>query len=336
MVRVTVHLKSGLGNRLFQLAAAATFAAKHHCELVVYDGLVEEPVHDKQANEFLWTVVKVPHMEGLPEQSVTVYGTYEALDLYEITSSSVIVLEGFFQDARFASALRPYVQDYLDSVTSSVPRRTNSVMVHVRLGDYNHQAPGNLHYIDIAKFYKRALAYVETSKLLEVFSDEPDKIETILGPSLEGRTYVVAPRGSLHMTLESMITCTGAVIANSTFSWWAAMFMTWTHPSAFVMMPSPWSRLETIWSTLSRATKYVEPAGLLVPGKDFGPDFDRWKALEFGGPTLVRSEWFIAAIVAILVCFVLWWFLGKKTVSLAMNAGLSAGVGLAKKAILGV
>ena len=331
MVRVTVHIKSGLGDRLFQLAAAATFAAMHNCEFVVYDGLVDP---DEQL-AFLWTLVKVPHMEGRPETSATVYGTYEALEAYELNGPAVIILEGFFQDARFARALKPYVQDYLDSVVSAVPRRANSVAVDVSFGTHR-LALGNLQYIDIQKFYKRALSYIETSKLIEVFSDQPEEIETIVGPFLEGRTYVVAPRASAAITLESMITCAGAVIANSTLSWWVAMFMTWTYEPAFVMMPSPWSRLQTVMSTLSRATKYVEPAGLLEPTKELGSDFNRWKAIEFGGPTLVRSEWIVVAVLGILAVGLFWWFLGKKTVRLAMNAGLSAGVGLAKKALLGV
>lgn len=328
--QVTVRLTSGLGNRFFQLAAAATYASAHGRELVIFDDWVPEAVHDNTANEVLWTIVKVPHLPTAPatNSQAIARGSYEAI-LEHISASELVILDGYFQDARFAHALRPYVQEFLNSVTREVPRLTNTVFVHVRLGDYKNMT-GNLHYIDIGRFYQRAIPLVETSKILEIYSDEPAKAEEIVGPYLDGHTYVMAPKGTLLQTLKHLITCSGAIIANSTFSWWAAQFMVWTYRFAFVMLPDPWSRLQIVPQVLSMISKRVEPVGIMVD-----PGSNQWKGIQFDAVTVLKSEVALfliisSAVIALLV------FLTYKSSIVRFGVRQVAGAGVSAIAMKGI
>lgn len=298
---MTVRLTSGLGNRFFQLAAAATYAAAHDRQLVIFDDWVPEAVHDASANEVLWTIVKATHVpHGPPSGTYTVVrGSYETILEHESTSE-LVVLEGYFQDARFAEGLRPYVQDFLNSVTRQVPRQSNIVFLHVRLGDYKHTT-GNMHYINIGRFYQRAIPLVETSKTFEIYSDEPAKAEEIVGPFLGKHNYAMAPRGELMTTLKHLISCSGAIIANSTFSWWAAQFMVWSWRFAFVMVPEPWRRLKVLPNLLWKISRRIEPIGtMVVPGSN------QWKGIEFDAVKVLGSEVIIvSAIVTAIVGIIL-------------------------------
>ena len=97
----------------------------------------------------------------------------------------------------------------------------NTIAVHVRLGDYRRQgtvAAGEDGWLLPRSYYDKALASLGADCTVAIFSDEPEAAREFLG-----RDVAYLSDGSdLKHDLFMMASCKRMVIANSSFSWWAA------------------------------------------------------------------------------------------------------------------
>lgn len=117
-----------------------------------------------------------------------------------------------------------------------------AVGVHVRRDDYVSNPSASRRYGSCSQdYYTRAVelikAAVEHPRFF-VFSDDPPWVRTQL--ELDGPTVVVSGQGGLtdHEELWLMSRCKHFIIANSTFSWWAAWLSTYERKS--VVAPRKW------------------------------------------------------------------------------------------------
>lgn len=172
---------------------------------------------------------------------------------------------GYFQSSTWAS--NPNVKNQMSRLyfgenrfpeLSAAARILAPVIVHVRLGDYVKE-----HGIGILdeRYYKEALSkivpmYDEAPVWL--FSDEPEKAINFLPQGFRERLTVIDHLGPFPLeTLEIMRNGGAYVIANSTFSWWAANLS--HQKKAHVIAPEPWFRnsespiniIPTNWMTTS-------------------------------------------------------------------------------------
>jgi hypothetical protein len=110
-----------------------------------------------------------------------------------------------------------------------------TVAVHVRLGDYRQQpAFGDSEqggWVLPREYYQRALEMAGTRRPIALFSDEPDLAEAHLGRKAD----YLARTGDSRVDFCMMSSCTRMVIANSTYSWWAA----WLNPNASALIVAP-------------------------------------------------------------------------------------------------
>lgn len=115
----------------------------------------------------------------------------------------------------------------------------NSVSVHVRRGDYAANARIlAVHGMCSPDYYSRAATYIAErteSPTFFLFSDEPDWVAENI--RLPGRTELVNVNRGLSSCNDMMLMsrCRHHIIANSTFSWWAA----WLNPSPSKMVVAP-------------------------------------------------------------------------------------------------
>jgi hypothetical protein len=160
-------------------------------------------------------------------------------------------LSGTFQSEKFflpvAEQLRPQFSFRypLSSEVAGLAREiqeTESISVHFRWGDYVSDAKyrEGLGVLPMS-YYRDAVALLR-GKLgaaikLYIFSDDIDAVEKEFRPDAP-RTYVrgVRPENS-HDELRLMALCRHNVIANSTFSWWAAWLN--ANPAKIVIAPDP-------------------------------------------------------------------------------------------------
>lgn len=163
----------------------------------------------------------------------------------KLTKNKVMV--GYFQSFNWLSS---ETRTELRSISVSNPSKSflelleliktePTYIVHVRLGDYlqdsNFGTPSTA-------YFKNALAELRNLRgdaRVWGFSDEPEKAKKILEKAGVSGIFWVPPLNlSSAETLQVMREGSGFAIANSTFSWWAAMLR--HDESAPVIAPQPW------------------------------------------------------------------------------------------------
>ena len=114
-----------------------------------------------------------------------------------------------------------------------------SVLMHVRLGDYKQE--DHFGILD-GRYFERALHQVHDAKGFEriwLFSDEPDEAMAYVPTSFQSIVRVVPDFGGrAALTLEAMRHANSYIIANSSLSWWGAS-LSYTE-SPLVIAPAPW------------------------------------------------------------------------------------------------
>lgn len=109
-------------------------------------------------------------------------------------------------------------EELLDKIQHS-----NSVCLHVRLGDYvENQVAKNKHYVCTPDYYKKAidLAYEQIKDpVFFVFTNDEEKTKKMFGEHPE---FIYSKKDNDGLSdLQLMIQCKHFIISNSTFSWWA-------------------------------------------------------------------------------------------------------------------
>jgi hypothetical protein len=156
-------------------------------------------------------------------------------------------LVGYFQSYKYSED--PVVFDELMKLTTPnsekvtdlfiLSRKLKPLIVHVRLGDYrNEKSFGMLG----KKYYEDALNFHFNLKNYEniwLFSDEPAEAIKLIPKCYRGITTVIED-GNLSPAhvLDVMRNGSGYIIANSSFSWWAAHLR--KDQSGLVVHPTPW------------------------------------------------------------------------------------------------
>jgi hypothetical protein len=246
--------KGGLGNQMFQVAAAVIQSREKGGQVVLP---LEQPhIHKTQGVSYEETVFKeFPlRMNCLVDdaaiQALCIHKFqkypgepgFEAWNVLE--TSSNLLLHGYFQyyppigrhEEFIRSLYLKGLEDYLAGTNDPT-----CIGIHVRRGDYVKFA--DIHYLQDESYYKAALDQIAKPPNVhyKLFSDDLDwcKQQPIFQtlPNLE---YIDEPNEI--KTLALMTQCHGGfVCANSTFSWWGA-FLGAHVVRAPVVVPKAWMK----------------------------------------------------------------------------------------------
>jgi hypothetical protein len=146
-----------------------------------------------------------------------------------------IDLHGHFQSERWFIHAEPEICHIFDTGECANPLPQDAIAMHVRRGDYD----GRYHNLLPAAYYDAAYRHIKhhAGKCpIHVFSDEPAKAQAELASVLPGAVF--EPKGDFIEDWKRMKTARHYVIANSTYSWWAA-WLGWK-PGGIVVAPRKW------------------------------------------------------------------------------------------------
>lgn len=234
---VAGHLSGGLGNRLFQHAAAAGLAERWGFDCVLYKPRMETTNHAEVDRIYdLFPSINVveteqtfqmipeppgacftylPWTEQAPFQENLLVDGWRQTEKYFPHNGIHVDLEYAVGSARLQSLLSQYG---LETEYS----RSNTWSVHFRFGDYI-QLPH--HQIDLGSYYGQAIQQIPPSARILIFSDEAVRFKSVLQGLFAHRRQditIVTEEGVID-TLALMAYCWGgSIVANSTFSWWGA------------------------------------------------------------------------------------------------------------------
>ena len=189
-------------------------------------------------------------------------------DARVLTQPAQTYLQGYFQSERYFGDYAAQIRkDFEFSPLTCGPNvalaaqidASCAVAIHIRLGDYqDHPRASAVHGVLDASYYRQAVAHCQASldaPRFFVFTDTPARV-----PDLELPVplhIVTHNRGAQSFRdMQLMSRCAHQVIANSSFSWWAA----WLNvaPGKRVIAPRNWFA-----RTSGRDTRDLLPASWL-------------------------------------------------------------------------
>ena len=232
---VTPTLAGGLGNQMFEIAAAASLAKDNNALLLVNPNEHILPNQGQNINTYVTNVFDKVAFDNKPP-TTNVYN-WESMAYKPIPYVPNVKLGGHYQSYKYFDHNRDYIRELLTNKLCLMElgfnyHTSDTVAVHVRRGDYK-KFPDH-HPMQSAEYYKNAVSKSKCSEIY-VFSDDVDWCKQNL---VFDRPTKYFERGIDYRELYLISTCKDIVISNSSFSWWAAYLH--TRPDAQIFAPSNW------------------------------------------------------------------------------------------------
>jgi hypothetical protein len=162
-----------------------------------------------------------------------------------------LYLKGYWQDERHFRQIRKTLQeelrprealDHADADALQEIEQSESVSIHVRRGDYVSLASAAAHHgVCPVSYYERALAVLVsrvTKPRLFLFSDDLAWARANLPRKWPLKTVGNGSELDAVKELQFMAACKHHILANSTFSWWAAWLG--ERPGSIITAPRRW------------------------------------------------------------------------------------------------
>ncbi len=247
---VTVQIMGGLGNQLFQIAAAFAHARRHGATLRLERQKREADGRDTFWNSLLENVE--PYLTDTNLNGLVRYQEPHGATKYapiSPPSSAGQQLYGYFQSSKYfaeyaADIYKLFFSQRLHDTALKkyahiLHNKERAVVIHARRTDYlksewNIAVHGPLDY----DYYNAAMARFPEAHFI-LFSDDPTFWDVSKMPRLQNTAYTIVTETDPCITLMLMSEYKNFILANSTFSWWGAWFAAQRGPTC-VVAPARW------------------------------------------------------------------------------------------------
>lgn len=150
------------------------------------------------------------------------------------------ILRGYFQSYRL-------VEDVSDTLLQKVESALDMtqgdyVAVHIRLGDYTHPSTAKFHGLTNPEWSVKMghqLRSAGHSQKVRLFTDSPELLTKYVSPKLLQGVDIDNSPSSIAV-LSEMSRAKALVMANSSLSWWAAYISEKRFGSLPIIFPTPW------------------------------------------------------------------------------------------------
>ena len=274
---IKVFTFGGLGNQMFQYAAAKALADKLGTNLCIDKSFLniysknttprsyeldlfclkpyENITSSKNRGRFFYKIYPKIKRTIFGKKIAAKYNLYEEQNAFNFDSDFLSLpdetrLLGYFQSEKYFEPFQEVVRDCFtfkkplsgkNAEIAEVIKSTNAVSVHIRRGDYVSNAKSITIYVkNSSEYYENAINRIRKqveNPVFFVFSDDPEEAKKII--SSPGTTFVDWNSGKdSYVDMQLMSLCKHNIIANSSFSWWGA----WLNKSAekIVIAPANW------------------------------------------------------------------------------------------------
>ena len=139
------------------------------------------------------------------------------------------------KELEFTPILNSHNTAHLNEIKSS-----RSVSIHIRRGDYiSHKSNMDLYKSCSLEYYRAAIDYLENKiaqPLFYIFSDDPEWTKN----NFKGEKFRIMDNNSQSPAIDLFLMkkCQHNIIANSSFSWWAAWLN--SNSNKIVIAPTKW------------------------------------------------------------------------------------------------
>jgi len=270
---IIIRLQGGLGNQMFQYAAVRALTktrVSFDCSFLNYHNISTEEItarsyeigffrslNLKKINTYFLRFIlsknkKLHFLKFLLPKSLKKidFITDSNVNHFDVKfSNGVQLFQGDFQDLHLFSNFRDEILEEfkfpeLPACVSDLHQailKNNSVSIHFRRGDYLKAKLNEVHGILDLDYYLKGIREIQSrvkNPVFYIFSDDIDWCKRNLGSVLTNAIYVSDYNIPMWVDMSLMSMCSHNIIANSTFSWWAAWLN--INPDKIVISPSKW------------------------------------------------------------------------------------------------
>ncbi|WP_126246410.1 alpha-1,2-fucosyltransferase [Chitinophaga rhizosphaerae] len=258
---ILVQLKGGLGNQMFQYAAGRTLALRYDVPLYLDKGSYEPrqaamygldglKIHAAAASENM-----IPHPGLLGKvfnrlapasmRSILREAHFHYDPAFEAVKPPVY-LKGYWQSWKYFAPVADVIRedfafniDFSPEILAKAEalRNSNSVAMHFRRGDYTSTSAAVYHGICEPEYYERAAARYPGATFY-IFTNDPAWVKDNLPAGIPYEILSGSLSSSQYEDLFLMSQCRHQVIANSSYSWWAAWLNRF--PGKRITAPKRW------------------------------------------------------------------------------------------------
>lgn len=232
---VSPTLAGGLGNQMFEVAAAASLAKDNGAQLIVNPSEHFLPNQGKNVNTYAANVFSKIAFDAKPP--VKVGYSWEKPTYQPIPYAPNLKLGGHYQSFKYFDHNRDYIKKlFLDDNTlyeldCHYHMTGVTTAIQVRRGDYikfpNH------HPMMTAEYYKKAVEMTECDQIY-ICSDDIEWCKENL--KFDKPVQYIKDRDYCELYL--IASCKNIVISNSSFGWWAAYLKRYDYGK--VIAPATW------------------------------------------------------------------------------------------------
>jgi hypothetical protein len=247
---VIVNLQGGLGNQLFQYAAGLSVA--HYNKSELYLPLAQANKHSgRDYRERLYIRAKCIENNNNENEKYTYIDHYEGFNSWDpkgYTDIEHVRLNGYYQYLPSIELQIPIIkQDLLNKLSDirnelikkyNIINKKDMFFLHVRRNDYLFQEHDTL-FVQDKLYYITALDKLKLEdKKLYILSDDVQWCKE--QEWLQKNNFQIVDEPDELYGLMLMSLCEGgAIIANSTYSWWGAV-LGCGFDNSFVYYPTKW------------------------------------------------------------------------------------------------
>jgi glycosyltransferase involved in cell wall biosynthesis len=238
---VTPTLAGGLGNQMFEIAAAASLAKDNNAILLLDNTKHILPNQGRDVNNYTSNVFSGITLDN-NIYPTSVYKrdvcTYE-----KIPFSPNLQTNGHFQSWRYFDHNREYIQKLFDlpkSIKNNIighewdyPDYRRRTAIQVRRGDY-HKFPDHHPLLPI-KYFHETIESIDPDGIIWIFTDDKEWCEKNFKPNHRMHKYI---QEEDYVEMYMMSFCKNLIISNSSFGWWAAYLNVREDKQIYV--PDPW------------------------------------------------------------------------------------------------
>ena len=259
---ISINIKGGLGNQIFQVLCALGYKNKSNKTLILANNLINTNVHQYNDKEItILTLKKIfPDIEFINNVDTTHFYKYnekynEAFKYNDIEIQNTnILLNGYFiSEKYFPDEFLDLYNYHIEQTSNTIKYNTltnnfqNTYFIHIRLGDYvNH----NLYTINLIEYYNYCINKIKEQDILAKFiictNEYGSNFNNYINNFPKNNEYIIQDINNDALdTLYIMSSCKGGICSNSTLSWLGSYFQKNKNKNKnknkeFIFMPYPW------------------------------------------------------------------------------------------------
>lgn len=253
---ITSKLRGGLGNQMFQIAAALSLGKDLGIEVAFDHNQHYLPNQGNKSTDYSENIFRnINFINTIKISSIykerNFYYNYPMTRIFKIQLfiskyvnglvNNNLQLDGYFHSYKYFSNNKKYIRKVfsIDEISNKIISDKyigildqNPAFIHVRRGDYlkfkDKYPPCSLEY------YYSAINEFDIDKIFFVFSDDISWCRK----NFLGERFIIIENNPDYIDLYLMSKCSGSIIANSSFSWWGAWLN--NNHNNIVFAPKEW------------------------------------------------------------------------------------------------